>query len=145
MHFWKFNRTFVGRLQRIKFYNMENIIKIRKFVFTESQPTLTLSKDEMAEFIDRKYLKIDLIEVDEMKNPSDLIVVITREGISTSTTPFYLYKHRTKFIYQEGKFILDTQGIEVLSVAVGGNKFDIKIVAEEGISKFRVEMYYSIV
>lgn len=121
---------------------MDENIKIRKFVFTETSPALMLSEEETKEFLNRKSLRIELIEVQDIKNPSDLIIVIKRGGITSSTTPVYLYKYRAKFIYQEGKFILDTQDIKEFLIEVGGHTLDIRIVAADGINKYKIEMYY---
>jgi hypothetical protein len=121
---------------------MNSNIKIDKFELTESKPILKLSDELKAEFLRKSKLKIELIEVEEIANPSDLILVITVEGHGTTETPFYFYKHRTKFVFQNGRYILDTTNMDELLVQLGGTILDIRIVASKGIDKFKVTLFY---
>lgn len=121
---------------------MNNQIKIDKFELTESSPILKLSDELKKYFVHRNTLKIELIEVEEIENPSDLILVLTVEGHGKTITPFYFYKYRTKFIFQNGRYILDTNGLKELELQLGGTIIDIRIIANEGISKYKVTLYY---
>jgi hypothetical protein len=122
---------------------MNNQIKIDKFELTKSEPNLKLSEELEMYFVRRNTLKIDLIEVEGIENPSDLILVLKVEGQTTTTTPFYFYKYRTKFIFQNGLFILDTSELEVLQLQLGGTIIDIKVIANEIIDKYKVTLYYT--
>lgn len=121
---------------------MNNQIEIDKFELTESNPISKMSDELKKHFVVRDVLKIELIEVEEIENPSDLILVLTVEGHGKNVTPFYFYKHRTKFIFQNGRYILDTSGIKELELQLGGTIIDIRVMANKGIDKYKVTLYY---
>lgn len=121
---------------------MNNQIEIDKFELTESNPILKLSEELKKYFFLRNKLKIELIEVEEIENPSDLILVLIVEGHGKTVTPFYFYKHRTKFIFQNGRYILDTNGIKELELQLGGTIIDIRVMANKGVDKYKVTLYY---
>ncbi len=117
-------------------------IKIEKFTLTESKPILKLTEEQKLEFVRKSRLKIELIEVEDIDNPSDLIVVITTEAFAKKVVPFYFYKNRTQFIHQNGKFILDTKEIADFLIEIGGTNIDIRIMTAAGVNKYKVTMYY---
>lgn len=119
-------------------------LKIRKFELTESQPKLKLTNEQTTELLLKKTLRIELLEVEDIIDPSDLIIVITTREISSTTTPIYLHRHRVNFIHQSGKFILDTKSLSEFLIPVGGVELDIRVLPDTGVDKFKVTMYYHV-
>ena len=142
MELSKSRYTFVESLLNIKFIMMNTGIRIQKFELTESEPVLKLTEEQQIEFVLKKILQIELIEIENLKNINDLILVLTNSAIETTVTPVYFYKHRTKFLHQDGKFILDTRSMKEFLIPIGGRKLEIKIIPEDETDKFKITMYY---
>ena len=118
-------------------------MKIRKYLFNNEHPKLELPNQEklflMTSVIQ---LKIDLIEI-ETNDPNDLVFIISgnRNGANFIYN-IYLYKYRSKMIYQNGKYILDTQNIEDFKISTDSTEFEILVHSEDS-SIFNLTAYHS--
>lgn len=114
--------------------------KIRKFCFDNSINKLELSHEEKMWFLTTvDKLKIELIEI-ETYDPNEIILIIEKHNIRI---PLYLYKYRSKMIFQNGKYILDTQSIEDFKIDINISEFQISLHSENN-SEFKLTIYYSI-
>ena len=118
---------------------MNNNIKVRKFVFNEKAPRIKFTDEERMKFLQGSKIVLQILEI-QAQNPNDLILIVSTESMGNkSETATYLFWHRDKMLFQDGKYILRLDCV----VDTTGTKFDLNMVTDNE-KPFTVTAYYSV-
>ena len=92
------------------------------------------------EYVEKKVqqIAIGVIEIGDVDTPSDLVLIITVKG---EKFPIPLLKYRSKFLYQNQRFILDTSNIKEFTI-VHPMDFSIEVLTD--LDFYNITMYYPI-
>ena len=100
----------------------------KKFQFSEVSKSLYSSQALLNElsYPENSRLKIELIGVPNIDDPSRLTVIITQDEVSKAIP---LREYRSKFIYQNNIFILDTKNFPDFQVGLHSD-FSISVTCD---------------
>lgn len=123
---------------------MNTGFEVKKIELSKKQPAMRLDDWQMAELVHSRRLQIELLEISNVMNPSDLVVVITTFGHTKEVRPIYIYQHRAQFLFQDGRYLLNTKYLPEFRITKeAGSHLDIQIIAPENELSYRLRMYYS--
>jgi hypothetical protein len=118
------------------------IFKTGKLQFTKANNSINTDVDGklLLEFASpkAKQLKIELIEISKIANPSDIQIEIVVDSVNLRL--IHLYKHRSQFILQNDLFILDTKDLKDFTINLPNVIFQITVHSEKD---FNMTVYYS--
>ena len=83
-------------------------------------------------------LSIELIEITGVESPSSISMSIIRQGKEKRV--LQLYKYRTKFLYQNNTFVLDTSSFDFFKISLQDDVlFEMEVVSEK--EDFKMKLY----